>query len=35
MAGANEKISPHWFRHTFVTTMLENEVPCERVGRTL
>jgi integrase/recombinase XerD len=27
LAGANEKISPHWFRHTFVTTMLENEVP--------
>jgi integrase/recombinase XerD len=27
LAGANQKISPHWFRHTFVTTMLENEVP--------
>lgn len=27
IAGANQKISPHWFRHTFVTTMLENEVP--------
>ncbi|WP_137791907.1 tyrosine-type recombinase/integrase [Bacillus sp. E(2018)] len=27
LAGANDKISPHWFRHTFVTTMLENEVP--------
>ncbi|WP_049662153.1 tyrosine-type recombinase/integrase [Bacillus sp. FJAT-27231] len=27
LAGKNSKISPHWFRHTFVTMMLENDVP--------
>lgn len=27
LAGKNSKISPHWFRHTFVTLMLENDVP--------
>jgi len=27
LAGKNEKVSPHWFRHTFVTTLLENDVP--------
>ena len=27
LAGKNTKVSPHWFRHTFVTMMLENDVP--------
>jgi integrase/recombinase XerD len=27
LAGKDSKISPHWFRHTFVTLMLENDVP--------
>ena len=27
LAGKNAKVSPHWFRHTFVTTLLENDVP--------
>lgn len=27
MAGKNSKVSPHWFRHTFVTMLLENDVP--------
>lgn len=27
LAGKNSKISPHWFRHTFITVMLENDVP--------
>jgi integrase/recombinase XerD len=27
LAGKDKKISPHWFRHTFVTLMLENDVP--------
>ncbi|GGB69169.1 tyrosine-type recombinase/integrase [Fictibacillus barbaricus] len=27
LAGKHEKISPHWYRHTFVTTMLENDIP--------
>ncbi|MED4285503.1 tyrosine-type recombinase/integrase [Priestia megaterium] len=27
IAAANEKISPHWFRHTFVTQLLEQDVP--------
>lgn len=27
LAGKHSKISPHWFRHTFVTMMLENDVP--------
>lgn len=27
MAGKNSNVSPHWFRHTFVTMMLENDVP--------
>lgn len=27
MAGQNLRVTPHWFRHTFVTTLLENDVP--------
>ncbi|MDN4075971.1 tyrosine-type recombinase/integrase, partial [Fictibacillus terranigra] len=27
LAEQNTAISPHWFRHTFVTVMLENDVP--------
>jgi integrase/recombinase XerD len=27
LAGKNSKVSPHWFRHTFVTMLLENDVP--------
>jgi integrase/recombinase XerD len=27
MAGKHAKVSPHWFRHTFVTMLLENDVP--------
>ncbi|MBP0726655.1 tyrosine-type recombinase/integrase [Bacillus sp. RG28] len=27
LAGKHSKISPHWFRHTFVTMLLENDVP--------
>ncbi|SDN45799.1 integrase/recombinase XerD [Fictibacillus solisalsi] len=27
LATQNTAISPHWFRHTFVTVMLENDVP--------
>ena len=27
MAGRNARVTPHWFRHTFVTTLLENDVP--------
>lgn len=27
LAGKNSNISPHWFRHTFVTLMLESDVP--------
>jgi integrase/recombinase XerD len=27
MAGNNSKVTPHWFRHTFVTLLLENDVP--------
>ncbi|MCA1026023.1 MULTISPECIES: tyrosine-type recombinase/integrase [Cytobacillus] len=27
MAGKQTDISPHWFRHTFVTMLLENDVP--------
>ncbi|MCM2535214.1 site-specific integrase [Neobacillus pocheonensis] len=27
MAGKNLKVTPHWFRHTFVTLLLENDVP--------
>lgn len=27
LAGKQEKVTPHWFRHTFVTTLLENDVP--------
>ncbi|MEH6949671.1 tyrosine-type recombinase/integrase [Bacillus sp. JJ634] len=27
MAGQNLKVTPHWFRHNFVTTLLENDVP--------
>ncbi|MDM5196641.1 tyrosine-type recombinase/integrase [Fictibacillus enclensis] len=27
LASQNTAISPHWFRHTFVTVMLENDVP--------
>ncbi|MDQ0268585.1 tyrosine-type recombinase/integrase [Cytobacillus purgationiresistens] len=27
LAGKQTKVSPHWFRHTFVTMLLENDVP--------
>ncbi|WP_307197912.1 tyrosine-type recombinase/integrase [Neobacillus niacini] len=27
LAGQNLKVTPHWFRHTFVTLLLENDVP--------
>ncbi|WP_338754472.1 tyrosine-type recombinase/integrase [Bacillus sp. FJAT-52991] len=27
LAGKNSHVSPHWFRHTFVTMLLENDVP--------
>ncbi|MBY0120478.1 tyrosine-type recombinase/integrase [Bacillus sp. S/N-304-OC-R1] len=27
LAGRNSKVSPHWFRHTFVTMLLEQDVP--------
>ncbi|GIN87338.1 tyrosine recombinase XerD [Heyndrickxia sporothermodurans] len=27
LAGRHSKVSPHWFRHTFVTMLLENDVP--------
>lgn len=27
LAGKNSKVSPHWFRHTFVTMLLEQDVP--------
>ncbi|KKB34757.1 tyrosine-type recombinase/integrase [Bacillus thermotolerans] len=27
LAGRNTHVSPHWFRHTFVTMMLEYDVP--------
>ncbi|MDQ0214000.1 integrase/recombinase XerD [Oikeobacillus pervagus] len=27
LAGKQSKISPHWFRHTFVTMLLEQDVP--------
>lgn len=27
LAGKNSKVTPHWFRHTFVTLLLENDVP--------
>ncbi|MDQ6598852.1 integrase [Bacillus salipaludis] len=27
LAGNNLKVTPHWFRHTFVTLLLENDVP--------
>jgi len=27
LAGRQSKVSAHWFRHTFVTMMLENDVP--------
>jgi integrase/recombinase XerD len=27
IAGNNETVSPHWFRHTFVTALLEQDVP--------
>ena len=27
LAGRNSNVSPHWFRHTFVTMLLENDVP--------
>lgn len=27
LAGKNSKVSLHWFRHTFVTLMLESDVP--------
>lgn len=27
LAGKHVRISPHWFRHTFVTMLLENDVP--------
>ncbi len=27
LAGRQSQVSPHWFRHTFVTMMLENDVP--------
>ncbi len=27
LAGKNTKVTPHWFRHSFVTLLLENDVP--------
>jgi integrase/recombinase XerD len=27
LTGKNLKVTPHWFRHTFVTLLLENDVP--------
>jgi integrase/recombinase XerD len=27
LAGKNLRVTPHWFRHTFVTLLLENDVP--------
>jgi integrase/recombinase XerD len=27
LAGKNVKVTPHWFRHTYVTLLLENDVP--------
>ncbi|MEX3713193.1 tyrosine-type recombinase/integrase [Cytobacillus horneckiae] len=27
LAGKQSSVSPHWFRHTFVTMLLENDVP--------
>ncbi|MED4454947.1 tyrosine-type recombinase/integrase [Metabacillus fastidiosus] len=27
LAGKHSKVSPHWFRHTFVTMLLESDVP--------
>ncbi|MEK4199916.1 tyrosine-type recombinase/integrase [Cytobacillus sp. FSL K6-0265] len=27
LAGKQSNVSPHWFRHTFVTMLLENDVP--------
>ncbi|MGF9890850.1 tyrosine-type recombinase/integrase [Priestia megaterium] len=27
IAEANERVTPHWFRHTFVTQLLEQDVP--------
>ncbi len=27
LSGKHSKVSPHWFRHTFVTMLLENDVP--------
>ncbi|WP_162990362.1 tyrosine-type recombinase/integrase [Mesobacillus foraminis] len=27
MAGRNTKVTPHWFRHSFVNLLLENDVP--------
>ncbi|WP_342043594.1 tyrosine-type recombinase/integrase [Bacillus sp. OTU2372] len=27
LAGKNLSVTPHWFRHTFVTLLLENDVP--------
>lgn len=27
LAGSNPSVSPHWFRHTFVTSLLEQDVP--------
>jgi integrase/recombinase XerD len=27
IAGNNKTVSPHWFRHTFVTSLLEQDVP--------
>lgn len=27
LAGKESNVSPHWFRHTFITMLLENDVP--------